>query len=823
MTHPLIQGTGMLLPMLTALAAMAVGSEPEGVDHGSPSVALGSAAISASATAPFVHGSLKIGPFYPQTANGITWIVDDRAAYHLAVGFAERDKLQMEYTQLQGWRPLAAATDSSYYANEWKIADATVRLRWSAQAGGLVTGMIESDRDIQVALIARPSWRDYQPVVYHVDAVTGLSAPAAGGLPGWCLRTMTPPIRQCTAASSGSLTSGLMHEAVATTMQPDCWAGQLFAVSPSAPLRFCANIGNAAGQSGGPSIETRLAQAQRTYEAATPKDPDLEAIQVAMNISRLYSPILKSVVHTISRGWCKDDEIRLFGWDSFFNGLLAIRVDPVTARDTIRGILATATPEGYIPNVGSDRSQGKPNNRSEPPVGAMAVWNMHTIAADRGFLEEVYPKLVAWHTWWFSAGSSAGSMPVRDGNGNGLLEWGCANGQAQDVKYESGMDDSPMFDEMEVDPISKTMRMDAVDLSALWAMDAEYLGKIAEALGRPGDVQRFQAEVSDMNRKLNELCWNDQAGFYANRYWTPRIESFRVPLATVSATCVTTPTGAPGVQVEYFRDSRMRVVSGAETIPVPELTDGQVREAITRFGDEGGNLRARLSATVSVSQDGLYALSVEGRGSSSLWMDGHLTLEQSRLMPPSLRTQPIPMKAGDRHGIRIEYQTKNHHGVRLSWCRLPDPAPTPQYLSDRCAVTCFYPLITGAPDPVRAQRMLQAVRDEGQFWGTYVLPTISRADPAFPGQHYWRGKIWGPTNYLAWLGLKRYGDPTLLAEFAEKCETLFMKNWREGRRYHENFFCDGTGSNDPHYTWGALLALIHYEYTHPQVGLMPGQ
>ena len=91
------------------------------------------------------------------------------------------------------------------------------------------------------------------------------------------------------------------------------------------------------------------------------------------------------------------------------------------------------------------------------------------------------------------------------------------------------------------------------------------------------------------------------------------------------------------------------------------------------------------------------------------------------------------------------------------------------------------------------------------------MPTISRKDPAFPVQHYWRGKIWGPTNYLAWLGLQRYGDPALLAEVAEKCEALFMLNWREGRRYHENYLCDGTGSNDPHYTWGALLALIHYE------------
>jgi glycogen debranching enzyme len=774
---------------------------------------LGAGVMAAAQGSPLLNGPVRVGPFYPQTANGITWVFSDQAARHLAVGFVEKNQLLMEYPQLAGvWRPLAAATDSSYYAIEWKLAAATVRLRWAAQLDGSVAGVVESDCPVRLALVARPSWRDFAAVTYRGTAADGLAAAGAGSVPAWSVRALSPVLRQAAATNSEALVSALLSPAtVAPASVEGTWAGQLFDVTPAAPLRFVAGAGAAAAPPEAAMIEARLAQAERQYEAATPKDPDLEAIQVAMNISRLYSPVLKTLAHTISRGWCKEDEIRLFCWDSFFNGILAVHIDPVTARDTIRGILATATPEGFIPNIGSDRSKGRPSNRSQPTVGAMAVWEMHEQAPDLAFLAEVYPKLVKWHEWWFAINPATGK-PNRDGNGNGLLEWGCSNGQAQDVKFETGMDDSPMYDEMEVDPVSKNMRMDAVDLSALWAMDAECLGKIAEVLGRSADVQRFRGEVATMNRCLNELCWDEEAGFYANRYWAPRIESFRTPLVTVPASCWTTPAGNPGLQSEYFKSRKMDQVLATETLAVPELSNQQERDLLKLYGNVQKNLFLRWSGTLTAPQDGWYVLSVEGQGGSQFWLDGRLLLDQGRpLMPPNLRTQPFQMKAGEGHAVKVEYVAWDYQGLRVTWCRLPEPLPEPRSLSSRYAVTGLYPLISGAPDAARAQRILQAVRDECQFGGQYVLPTISRKDPAFPVQHYWRGKIWGPTNYLAWLGLQRYGDPALLAEVAEKCEALFMLNWREGRRYHENYLCDGTGSNDPHYTWGALLALIHYE------------
>jgi hypothetical protein len=621
-------------------------------------------------------------------------------------------------------------------------------------------------------------------------------------------------MRQAAAPGADALTAALLASSpVAGQSLEGDWAGQLFTITPAAPLRFVAGLGHdGATPLDAAGVDARLAAALRRHDESVPKDPDLAAFQVVMNTSRLYSPVLKTLSHTVSRRWCPPGEVRLFCWDSFFNGLLAAYVDLDTARDTIRAILAAATPEGYVPNVASDRSQGRPSSRSQPPVGAMAIWKMHQLAPDRAFLAEVYPKLVKWHDWWFATNPATGK-PYRDGNQNGLLEWGCSSAQAQDIKWESGLDDSPMFDEMEINPATQTMQQDAVDLSALWAMDAESLGRIAEALGRAEEARRFQQEVVAMNRRLNELCWDEEAGLYANRYWTPRLESFRVAPELIPAGCWTTPDGAPGLQAEYFKSVKFDQALGSMTLPVPELLAAERGKLARQYGDAQRQMGVRWTGLVKPPQSGLYALSVDTRSRYKLWLDGKLMVSQGAdTMAPSLRSQPVELKADRSYKVKVEGHGRASDGMRLVWFRMPEPVPAPRFLSSRFAVTCFYPLISGAPDAARAKRMLQALQDPKRFQGDYVLPTISRDDPAFPQQDYWRGKVWGPTNYLVWLGLQRYAEPALLADMAGKSGKLFMRNWTANARCHENYLCDGTGSGDPHYTWGALLALIHHEY-----------
>jgi glycogen debranching enzyme len=118
--------------------------------------------------------------------------------------------------------------------------------------------------------------------------------------------------------------------------------------------------------------------------------------------------------------------------------------------------------------------------------------------------------------------------------------------------------------------------------------------------------------------------------------------------------------------------------------------------------------------------------------------------------------------------------------------------------------------------PEQARIMVEKhLLNPDEFWGEWVIPSIERNDPAFHDQDYWRGRIWGPMNYLVYLGLRNYGQPEVRREFAQKSYNLFLKEWAEKGHVHENYNAiTGTGddvnSSDRFYHWGALLGYVEY-------------
>lgn len=137
---------------------------------------------------------------------------------------------------------------------------------------------------------------------------------------------------------------------------------------------------------------------------------------------------------------------------------------------------------------------------------------------------------------------------------------------------------------------------------------------------------------------------------------------------------------------------------------------------------------------------------------------------------------------------------------------------TPREFLTRLTPANFYPLICGAASEQQAKRVLAVMTDPEQFWGEWILPTVSRKDPLFFQQKYWCGTIWGPVNYLVWLGVKRYAPPDVQAEFAQKSVRLFMNSWLARGQCGENFLSlTGRVGSNPNYTWGALLCLIGVE------------
>jgi glycogen debranching enzyme len=135
--------------------------------------------------------------------------------------------------------------------------------------------------------------------------------------------------------------------------------------------------------------------------------------------------------------------------------------------------------------------------------------------------------------------------------------------------------------------------------------------------------------------------------------------------------------------------------------------------------------------------------------------------------------------------------------------------------SPRLSPTNFYPLLARAATSQQAHTMISMhLRNPDEFWGQWVIPSIARDDPAYADQNYWRGRIWGPMNYLVYLGLRNYDKPAA-RDLAAKSYQLFSKEWTEKRHVHENYNANtGSGddvtSSDRFYHWGALLGYVEY-------------
>jgi neutral trehalase len=198
------------------------------------------------------------------------------------------------------------------------------------------------------------------------------------------------------------------------------------------------------------------------------------------------------------------------------------------------------------------------------------------------------------------------------------------------AKWESGLDNSPMYDDAVFNERTNTFELDDVALSSYYAMDCEALAAMAESLGKKRAATAYRQEYQTIKGRINELLWDEAHGIYCNRHW-------------------------------------------------------------------------------------------DGR------------------------------------------------------------------LSQRWSPTSFFPLIAGIAPRDRAARMVEGhLLSESEFWGEYVLPSISRNDPAYPDNDYWRGRIWGPFNFLVAEGLRRYRFDQVAAELARKGIEMFMQNWRDDGGVYEN-------------------------------------
>ncbi|BDA84396.1 hypothetical protein Sa4125_19380 [Aureimonas sp. SA4125] len=127
--------------------------------------------------------------------------------------------------------------------------------------------------------------------------------------------------------------------------------------------------------------------------------------------------------------------------------------------------------------------------------------------------------------------------------------------------------------------------------------------------------------------------------------------------------------------------------------------------------------------------------------------------------------------------------------------------------------TSFYPLLCGAATPEQAASLLAHLADPRTFGGEFVIANVSRDDPSFADNVYWRGRIWANVNFFVWQGLRRYGFDAEASVLAQKSVALFEQSWQDRRQCGENYSATSgeitdRPDNDPFYSWGAMMPLL---------------
>jgi putative isomerase len=413
-------------------------------------------------------------------------------------------------------------------------------------------------------------------------------------------------------------------------------------------------------------IKRRIEAAKRGFEKDEEKYGVLrdlhDAMHTALAWNVIYEPTQNRVIAPVSRNWSVGwGGFVLFDWDTYFSAYMLSLDSKELAYANAVEVTKGISGAGFIPNYAA-ANNNKSFDRSQPPVGALIVREIYRKYREKWFLREVFYDLLRWNRWWEVNRVTDGYLCwgsntfkgyyTKLGELNAINNW-------QGAAWESGLDNSPMFDDVPFDKKTHQLKLADVGLISFYVMDSDALADIADELGKTEESHELRARADKYRKALNTL-WDNQFGFYLNKRTDTKEFSYRI-----------SPTN-------------------------------------------------------------------------------------------------------------------------------------------------FYPLLAKSPTQAQADRMMKEhFYNPEEFWGDWIIPSISRNDPAFKDNTYWRGRIWAPMNFLVYMGMRNYDLPDARKALVEKSGKLLLKSWlAEGSVYENYNSVTGVGgdvrNSDHFYHWGALLGFISF-------------
>jgi hypothetical protein len=254
-----------------------------------------------------------------------------------------------------------------------------------------------------------------------------------------------------------------------------------------------------------------------------------QATQAAGAWNVIYIPTEAGPVASVSRSWnlatTASDALRsewggvFFGWDSFLTAYLL----GATTRDAAYSTLIQAARSvkaagGFVSNF--QAGGAKSVDRTEPIVGAQVLARLFKKYGDAWIVELLLDDLIDWLDWVWrerrlegAAGDiiCLGSDPVP---GFDLYSAGTMQG----ARYESGLDNSPMYDGYFFSNDTHHMQLADVGASSLFVADSDALAGLAAAVNRTADAATLSARADAVRAQIAAQLWDEEQGIFVNTF-----------------------------------------------------------------------------------------------------------------------------------------------------------------------------------------------------------------------------------------------------------------------------------------------------------------
>lgn len=299
-----------------------------------------------------------------------------------------------------------------------------------------------------------------------------------------------------------------------------------------------------------------------------------------------------TVTPSVTARWFSGNQT--YAWDSWKIAFAMVHFNPEIAKDSIRalfdwqiqptdpvrpqdaGMILDLVTWNPIPERGGDGGNWNERN-TKPSLAAWSVMEVYNVTKDKAWLEEMYPKLVAYHDWW---------LRNRDHNGNGVPEYGATRDKAHNTDsgemlftvkkgdkeetlsglknyaavtrkgqydsltipaqeaagWESGRDDAAVFGFIDKDQLDKyvanggkrgdwvvkfaenrnrdgkllgySLLQESVDQASYMFSDNHYLAEMATLLGKTQDAKHYQTLAAKLADYINTCMFDANTQYF---------------------------------------------------------------------------------------------------------------------------------------------------------------------------------------------------------------------------------------------------------------------------------------------------------------------